>query len=154
MKKYELGDFCIDDILCLLNIYLEEWNHRDELLWKQVFKYFYATVIVLFLPNVASFLKIDLPKFPKFVFPLVALALALVFLYISIGYAKRLEASGDTYKNLISLLPEELQRIPLSSPKIKYGKFFSRRMSVVICILMFLGLVILAFVMVCYNLTH
>lgn len=153
-RGFKLEDFSVDDVLCLLNIYLSEWEHRDELLWKQVFKYFYATVIVLFLPNIASFLQIELPKFPKVIFPLAALILALVFLYVSIGYAKRLEASGKTYQNLLNLLPQEMQRVPLADSQIKYGKFFARRMSVVICTLMFLGLFVLALVMVCYNSTH
>ncbi len=151
---FKLEDFSVDDVLCLLNIYLSEWEHRDELLWKQVFKYFYVIVIVLFLPNIASFLQIELPKFPKVIFPLAALILAFVFLYVSIGYAKRLEASGETYQNLLNLLPKELQRISLSDSKIKCGKFFARRMSVVICTLMFFLLLFLALVMVCYNLTH
>ncbi|RAZ94476.1 hypothetical protein DK853_34975, partial [Klebsiella oxytoca] len=84
--------------------------------WKQVFKYFYATLVVLFLPNIASFLGINLPEFPAVLFPLAALVLSLVFLYISIGYSKRLEASGNTYQKLINLLPEELRRVSVSDP--------------------------------------
>ncbi|MCI8351440.1 MAG: hypothetical protein HFJ86_09815 [Oscillospiraceae bacterium] len=152
MKKiiFNINKIEIENVLYLMDIYLSEWEHRDELLWKQVFKYFYATLIVLFLPNLASFLNVDLPAFPQILFPIVALILSLVFLYVSIGYSKRLEASGNTYQKLINLLPEELQRVSVSSSSIKFGKFFSKRMSIVICILMFLGLFCLSIIMIIY----
>lgn len=126
MKKrgLQLNEMEVGHLLDLMDIYLSEWKHRDEMLWKQVFKYFYATLVVLFLPNIASFLGINLPEFPAVLFPLAALVLSLVFLYISIGYSKRLEASGNTYQKLINLLPEELRRISVSDPNIKFGRFF------------------------------
>lgn len=152
MKKtgFNLQEMKVENVIELMSIYLSEWEHRDELLWKQVFKYFYATLVVLFLPNLASFLGIDLPDFPQILFPSTALILSLVFLYVSIGYAKRLEASGNTYQNLIDLLPDDLRRVPVADPSIKFGKFFSKRMSIVICILMFFGLLLLSVVMIAY----
>lgn len=151
-QKFVLKDFSSAHIIDLMGIYLSEWEHRDELLWKQVFTYFYATLIVLFLPNLASFLHIDLPNFHNALFPIIALLLAVVFLYVSIGYAKRLEASGKTYQKLIDLLPPELQRIAISD--LKCGRPFAKRMSIILCILMFLGLCILSAIMVFYYLTH
>ena len=126
MKKrgLQLNEMEVGHLLDLMDIYLSEWKHRDEMLWKQVFKYFYASLVVLFLPNIASFLGINLPEFPAVLFPLAALVLSLVFLYISIGYSKRLEASGNTYQKLINLLPEELRRVSVSDPNIKFGRFF------------------------------
>ncbi len=155
MKKrgLQLNEMEVGHLLDLMDIYLSEWKHRDEMLWKQVFKYFYATLVVLFLPNIASFLGINLPEFPAVLFPLAALVLSLVFLYISIGYSKRLEVSGNTYQKLINLLPEELRRVSVSDPNIKFGRFFSKRISVVICVLMFLGLLCLSIVMILYDLS-
>lgn len=152
MKKtgFDLQEIKIENVIELMSVYLSEWEHRDEMLWKQVFKYFYATLVVLFLPNLASFLGIDLPNFPKILFPSVALILSLVFLYVSIGYAKRLEASSKTYQKLINLFPDDLRRVPLTNPSIKFGKFFSKRMSIVICVLMFFGLLLLSMVMIAY----
>ena len=60
-KGILLSSFETQDLLALMQIYLSEWMHRDELLWKQVFKYFYATLFVLFLPNIAAFVQIELP---------------------------------------------------------------------------------------------
>lgn len=151
-RGFSLSDFSSEHVINLMNIYLSEWEHRDELLWKQVFKYFYATLIVLFLPNLASFLQINLPDFHNALFPAIAFLLALVFLYVSIGYAKRLEASGKTYQKLINLLPSELQRVPISD--LKFGTFFAQRMSIILCGLMFLGLCVLSAVMFFYNCTH
>lgn len=152
MKKtgFNLQEIKIENVIELMSVYISEWEHRDELLWKQVFKFFYATLIVLFLPNFASFIGIDLPNFPKILFPSVALILSLVFLYVSIGYTKRLEASGNTYQNLINLLPDDLRRVSVTDPSIKFGKFFSKRMSIMICVLMFFGLLLLSIVMIAY----
>ena len=37
-KGILLSSFETQDLLALMQIYLSEWMHRDELLWKQVFK--------------------------------------------------------------------------------------------------------------------
>ena len=80
MKKrgLQLNEMEVGHLLDLMDIYLSEWKHRDEMLWKQVFKYFYATLVVLFLPNIASFLGINLPEFPAVLFPLAALVLSVI----------------------------------------------------------------------------
>ncbi len=154
MKKgtISLDELSPQDVFLLMDIYLSEWMHRDELLWVQVYKYFYATLIVLFLPNVADFLKIELPKLPTVLFPIAALVLSFLFLYVTIGYTKRLEAIGKTYQNIIDLLPPSLRRIPLEDPEIKHGKFFNYKMSVIVCLLLFLGLAVLSVLMFWINL--
>ena len=67
MKRngFQLQDFSVENLLDLMEIYLSEWEHRSEVLWRQVFYYFYATIIVLFLPNFTVFLGIELPNFPE-----------------------------------------------------------------------------------------
>lgn len=154
MKKtgFNLTDIKIEHVLELMNIYLSEWEQRDELLWQQVFKFFYATLIVSLLPNLASHFQIDLSGFPEILFPIVALFLSVVSIYMSIGYSKRLEASGKTYQKLIDLLPNELRRISISDPNIKYGKFFKYRMSITVSSLMFFALACLSIVMIIYHL--
>ena len=152
MKKTGLllQDFTTDNILSLMDTYLKEWCHRDELLWKQIYTYFYATLLVLFLPNLTAFIGINLPKFPSIVFPSVALIMSIVFLYVSIGYTKRLAAIGDTYQQIIGFLPSDLRRISITDARIKYGKIFNKRMSVVLCFLMFVSLLFLSVVMIIY----
>ena len=148
---FQLQDFTVDNILDLMNIYWAEWCARNETLWNQVFKYFYATLIVLFLPNISTFIGIALPVVPSVLFPAVALIMSLVFLYVSLGFAKRLEAIAKTYQNLINLLPPELRRIPMSSPEISMGKFYNKPLSYITSYLMFIALSVMSLVMIVYN---
>ena len=117
---FRLQDFTVDNLLALMNIYWAEWCARNETLWNQVFKYFYATLFVMFLPNIAIFAGIALPKVPSVLFPCVALIMSLVFLYVSLGFAKRLEAIAKTYQNLVNLLPPELT---CQAPKLAWVSF-------------------------------
>ena len=154
MKRtgFHLQDFTTENFLNLMEIYLSEWSHRSEVMWRQVFYYFYATIVVLFLPNLADFIGIELPDFPALLFPLVALFLSFAFLYISLGLAKRIDASVKTYNKLVDLLPVELQKITVESPEIHYGRFFKRRMSITICFLLSFCLISMSLVMIVYNL--
>jgi|InofroStandDraft_1065614.scaffolds.fasta_scaffold120207_2 hypothetical protein len=147
---FQLNEIKIEHVLELMNIYLSEWIDRNDLMWNLVFRYFYVALIVLFLPNVANFIGITLPQFPPILFPIIASILSLYFLYVTVGYAKRLEAIGKTYQKLIDLLPKELQRFSLSDPEIKYGKYFHTRMGAKLCCLMFGVLIFLSIVMICY----
>lgn len=154
MKRtgFQLSDFTIEQFLSLLDIYLSEWAHRSEVMWRQVFYYFYATIIVLFLPNFAAFIGIALPDFPELLFPLLGFVLSFAFLYISLGLALRIDASVRTYNKLVKYLPAELQKITVESSEIKYGKFFKRRMSTSICWILFFCLISMSVVMIAYNL--
>ena len=155
MRKngFLLENIQTEDLINLMNVYLSEWSHRDQLLWAQVLRYFYVTVIAIFLPNIAGFLGIILPeKLPHIIFPIAGLVLSVVFLYVSIGYAKRVEAIGRTYQKLMRYLPNNLQRYSLLDPEIKFGKFFHRPMSIVLCVLMFVGSFLLSVFMVIYYL--
>ena len=155
MKKNRLTleDLQADDLISLMEIYLSEWCHRDQMLWSQVFRFFYVTVLVTFLPNLVDFLGVRLPSnLPNIIFPIAGMCLSLVFLYVSLGYTKRLEAASEVYKRLISFLPPHLQRHSLSDKEIRYGKFFSQPMSIVLCLLMFTGCLFLSVFMLIYYL--
>lgn len=108
------GELNNDQIIALMNVYLNEWIHRDELFWKQCFKFFYANLIVIVLPNIAQFLQIDLPNISTKFFPIVGIIIAFVFLYVEIGYLVRVKAISDTYVELMSFLgKEEYKRISI-----------------------------------------
>lgn len=79
-----------DQIIVLMGVYLSEWEHRDNRLYAQLFKLFYATLIVTVLPNIAAYIGIDLPDIHVKAFPVIEVFMALVFLYIGTGYAIRL----------------------------------------------------------------
>ena len=131
-----------DQIISLMEIYLTEWAHRDELLWTQVFQYFYATLIVIVLPNIAAFIGIVLPQINTKLFPIIGMVMALVFLYVGLGYAIRLRASSRTYEKMMGLLgSEEYARISIrDKSKIKLGYLFAAPMATVLVVTMFIAL--------------
>ncbi len=123
MEKQKHQKLNKDQIITLMEIYLSEWQHRDSMLWQQVFKYFYVTLIVIILPNIAEFLKIALPPINKKLFPIIGIFMAVMFLYVGIGYALRLKAIGLTYTRMMQLLGnKKYKRISIRNRKeIKYG---------------------------------
>ena len=152
-----------DQILTLMNIYLTEWCHRDELLWKQVFTYFYATLIVLFLPFLAKKIpEIELPSVSSVVFAVVALVMSVVFLIVSLGYAKRLAAIGDSYREVAKFMPTDMKYNKITDDEFSWNKkwekqlkklnrcnkLLDKRMSVLLTGLMFISLIILSVVMI------
>lgn len=139
-----------DNTISLLSIYLSEWSHRDNILWSQVFKFYYAILIVILLPNLALYLKLELPSWPVIVFRLIGLALSFIFLYISLGYSIRLQAIGDTCGRLIGKLPTDYKRKSLYEIKYKnlsIGKIFMPRLSYVICFSLFVSLFSLSIIL-------
>lgn len=80
------------------------------MLWKQVFTYFFTTLIVMILPfaNIWEFSLGN--KIGLWIFPVIGLLMTLVFSVIGKGYAIRLQAIGHTYGELIDKLPKEFKR--------------------------------------------
>lgn len=145
-KIHETRALNNDQIIALMGVYLSEWEHRDELLWTQVFRYFYATLIVIVLPNVAVFIGIELPKINIKLFPIMGMVMALIFLYVGLGYAIRLRASSRTYEKMMKLLGnEEYERVSIKDKsKIRWGCLFAAPMAMVLVATMFLALEIVA----------
>lgn len=131
-----------DQLIALLGVYLSEWQHRDELFWMQLFKYFYATLIVIVLPNVTKFLGIELPTINSKLFPIIGMLMGVVFLYVCIGYTMRVKASGKTYQKIMEMIgDEEYQRISIRDRKqIRWGYLFAPPMANVMVVAMFLSL--------------
>ena len=102
-----------DQLLHLMDIYLSEWQHRDSLLWKQIFTYFFATLIVMILPfaDIAGFSLGD--TVPQWIFPVVGLMMTVAFFVVGKAYAVRLTATGMAYGRLIDKLPKEYRRVKL-----------------------------------------
>lgn len=151
-RQVENKDICdIDQTIALMEIYLSEWEHRDELLWTQIFRFFYANLIVTVLPYIAEFLEIKLPPINSKLFPIIGMIMAVVFLYVGISYAIRLKASSDTYVKLMKKLgDEELERNSIKDKKkYKLGFIFSLPMAQVLVIAMFIALESIAIVLLC-----
>lgn len=139
-----------DTTISLLNIYIAEWIHRDQIIWSQIFKFFYAILIIILLPNLALHFDLTLPNLPIFIFRIIGLLLSFVFLYISLGYAIRLQAISDTYKDIIETLPVKYQRKSIKDIKLKnisIGKLFIPSIGYIICFTLFLILVSLSIIL-------
>lgn len=142
-----------DQIIALMDVYLNEWMHRDELLWTQVFKFFYANLVVIVLPNIAEFIGIVLPEINKKAFPIIGIFMAIIFLYVGIGYTMRLRASSRTYVKIMHLLGDKrYERISIKNKdEIKFGCFFALPMAIVLIIAMFVALIFISIMLMIIN---
>ena len=137
-KKYETT-------IHLLNVYLNEWKHRDAILLSQIYRNFYAILIIMILPNVTLHLNINIPQIIPVLFPVVGIAMTVIFCYASLGYAKRLEAIGVTYQNLIDTLPNQYRRLKLDDVN---GKIYKIQISRFLCIILTFALLAVGTVMI------
>ena len=137
-----------EDMINLMEIYLSEWEHRDTLLWSQVFKLFYANLIVIILPYQKIF---DLSVLPldTIIYPIIGIIMSFIFMYIGIGYAYRLTASSDTYRKIMENFDESYRRNSIEDRKVyKFGWIFSLPMAFVLVITMFSALILLSIIMI------
>lgn len=151
MKKNKLLSSKYEATISLLNIYFSEWHHRSQTLWSQTFKFYYAVLIIILLPNLALRFQLNLPRVPILTFRVVGLLLSFVYLYISLGYAVRLHAVSITYQKIINKLPKSYRRKRVKNIKcksIRIGKIFAINLSYIICFVLFLSLFILAFILI------
>ena len=115
-----------------------------------MYKFFYAILIIILLPNLDFYLKSNLPILPINIFRGLGLFFSFIFLYVSWGYTVRLHAITDTYQNIINKLPKEYQRKSIQEFKYKgihIGKYFKLRLDRMICITLFLILFSLSLIL-------
>ena len=128
-----------EELLSLMNIYYSEWQHRDSIMWKQIFTFFFASFIVTLLPF-ANIWDISLANvIPPLVFPIVGAALACIFLFISIGYARRFSRISDSYRKLIDYLPKDFRREQLHK---KEDISWRKRLAYIVPVVMFSALIL------------
>lgn len=137
-----------DTTISLLNLYYSESNYRSQVLWSQIFRFYYAILIIILLPNMSTFFQITLPNIPIIVFRIIGILLSFSFLYVSFGYAIRLQAINDTYQNLLDELPKKYHRKSIKD--IGIGKIFMPRISYVLCFSLFLSLFFLSIILIIF----
>ena len=141
-KKKTYNIESTEQLLTLMSIYLEEFNQRNTMLWKQVFSHYFAIIIVMILPYM-SYFGIDFGNaLPKEIFQIIGLGLSFVFLIVSLGYAVRLSCASSIYNELIDRLETDYRRKKLSevcSPCTE--KILGCNMTKLICIVMFITLI-------------
>lgn len=112
-----------DQHLRLMELYLSEWEHRDNMLWKQAFTYFIFTFAIAVFPFACPWIMKDesineiMAQIPQWLFPAVGMGLSLIFIFIMLGYARRLKFAGNIYRAIIQMLPKELQEERLQKQK-------------------------------------
>ena len=143
------NEFSIDQNLTLMSIYLNEFKFRVERMWSQTFKLFYATLVVILLPNISGLFSLDMTMVPVVMFRIIGLIMALTFLYVSLFYAKTLKASLQTYEKINSSLPVEHQRVRYSS--LKFGKLFGGGMAYTLTFLLAFALLAVDVLLLVYK---
>ena len=144
--KSEFEKLSYDQVISLLSIYESEWEHRNNILWSQTFKFFYFSLFVMVLPNITSYLEITLPNVPTRLFPILGLIASTFSFVASRSYSKRLEAISETYKKVNNLLPQVYRRISLKN--IKHGKYFMFRHTDIFPVIMYIVTIIIAIILI------
>ena len=95
-----------------MSVYLEEWKHRDSVMWAQVFRFYLATLSVSLLPYTDLINQHNL--FSKGSLHIVGIVMSICFLYISIAYGSRLYVISKTYKEIIRKLSiDDIKRLEI-----------------------------------------
>ena len=142
-----------DQIISLLDVYFNEWAHRDNSIWNHVFKYFIATLIIMIMPNIANGIGLDM-DIPPLLFRFVGLGIAIFAFYAGMAYALRLDASSQTYRNILNKLPEDYRRVTLKDvnkgkkKKKKKYNMLEKSLAYNIPKIIFISMIILFFILV------
>lgn len=145
MKKSNLSH---SELISLMEVYQMEWNSRDTVFYVEAFRYFYATLIMIFLPNLCQKIGLEFEniKLLRTVSPLIGMAMSVIFLYVSLCNHARIYAIGLSYTKLNEQLPEKFQRIKVKNLNILKegdGKIYTLRTGKLISIVMFGSLFLL-----------
>lgn len=123
----------------LLGIYLDEWQHRDDIYWRQMYKYFYFILIVDVLPYVNDAI-IDIPAVLQKAFPIIGLIMSIVFLYVGMAYTYRTDASRNTCVKIMDLLPTYYRQTKIKELTSPCAKLFTPGIAKVVLWIMFICL--------------
>ncbi|SCI44655.1 hypothetical protein [Romboutsia sp. 1001713B170207_170306_H8] len=108
-KKFDIES--TSDLIQLLNVYENEWMHRDTILWSNTIKLFLAGLIVTILPYTAELYNLRIPTTINMkIFPIIGIVFSVILFFISGAYASRLTAIGNTIRDIISMLEYRYQR--------------------------------------------
>lgn len=141
-----------EELISLISIYLSEWEHRDDVLWRQVFKFYYITLIVTVFPHITEYFDADFEMNNPTIFYYIGLIMSIMFYYVAVATAMRSKASYKAYEKVANLLDDEdhtYTRISVSS--LKFGRIFKFSLAVGIITVMFFSLVIIAILLLVNN---
>lgn len=152
------NEYEVEQKIAALDVYIQEYIHRDNHMWDLGLKFFFASLTVTLLPTLNS---LKIPEFlnrNSFIFPLLGIVLAFIFLYVTLHQLKRFEAISDTYSRIVTSLPDSIKRKSLKDSdnekcfrnKLEEHietKVLNPKNSKILFILMFSALIALAVIM-------
>ena len=136
----------LGQVLAVMDVYLRELIHRDEIAWKQIFRFYTAALVIIVFPY-THLLKKDL-ELPDEIYVVAGILMLIMFFYVSYSYGVRLKAAADTYKNVSRLLPEEYRRLEIEHNMTSFHSGINKHLSITIPVLM--GLSLLAMIFITY----
>lgn len=143
-----------DTTISLLNVYLAEWIQRDQIIWSQIFKFYYAILIVILLPNIPNLIEPPLNCKIIVICRLIGLFLSVVFLYVSLGYAVRLHLISKSYRLILNKLPKEYRQVRFDNITFRgkhIAKIFKPRLGYIICVILFITLFLLSLLFIAFD---
>lgn len=135
------------EIIQVLELYLSDWQHRNQMFWQQNYRFFFAGLIVSLLPYVKFVENTLVDVMDRHIFHIVGIVVAVIYYIIVNAEAVRLRALSDKYREIMKLLPESYQRIKLEDSKRFMDRMFSKEIIRIISVGMPLGLIILNLVL-------
>ena len=136
------GKLSNQELIALLDVYQNEYIHRDQLFLVNIFKFFIATLVIILLPDIPSVIKIEFSvNVPEIVFLVLGIIMSIIFIYFALSNAKKMKACTETYKKINKEIPIKYQRINVED--LPYSFIFRFRLSIFLPILMFFILIII-----------
>lgn len=114
-KKKSEPELSISDLLHLMDIYEREWEYRNSRFVHQLYSMYYIALIIIVFPKITNYAKINLPKMPSILFPIIGLGFSIFSLIMAQSFRLRTDASGQTYKKMMQLLPEKYRRLSIDN---------------------------------------
>lgn len=116
MIKHETG-YDTSELIALAQVYLDEWRHRDEFLWRERIQLGIIALVASLLPwfkNIEGFEVGFLSGKYEALFPVIGMVLSLYFGVITYLGGNRVKAASSSYRNIIKLLPHQGHYVFLS----------------------------------------
>lgn len=131
------------EIIRVLEIYLSDWQHRNQMFWQQNYRFFFAGLVVSLLPYVTFVQNSLVDEFDRYIFHIVGIAIASIHFIIVNADTARLHALSDKYTKMMNLLPDTYQRQEIKDSKRFMDKLFSKEIIRIISVGMPLCIIIL-----------
>ena len=130
------------DLIHLMAVYEAERAHRDSMGWARTMKFFYATLIVIFIPNF-YFIQLQSPCLNR-VFPVIGFFMAAFFMLVTIAGNKRIKNFWNVYKRISEEFPEWCQVEQING-------FWGMSLNHLVSAVMFGVLMLLSIIMLCFD---